>query len=231
MKKEVPFVWQEELQKATQILKQVINEIPVLAYYDPEKDSLIQSDASSKGIGCVLIQDGKPVCYASRSLTETESRYSNIEGELLATCWSPEKFNHYVFRKKVVIGTDYKPLESIWKKTITSASQRLKRLLLRMAKYDVDIRYIQGKSSVIADALSRVSHMELPRKEKEVHLIEVDAITTTLSASPAKLEEIRQCTDQVVVLAHLKDIVHHGWKEYPTDAKRSIVILERERGR
>ena len=76
MKKEVPFVWQEEHQKAFQSLKQKITEVPVLAYYDPEKDNLIQSDASLKGIGCVLIQDGRPVCYASQSLTETESRYS-----------------------------------------------------------------------------------------------------------------------------------------------------------
>lgn len=200
----------------------MITEVPVLAYYDPEKDNLIQSDASLKGIGCVLIQDGRPVCYASRSLTETESRYSNIERELLAACWSPEKFNHYVFGKNVVIETDNKPLESIWKKTITSASPRLQRLLLRMAKYDVDIRYIQGRTNVIADALSRVSHMELPPKENEVPLVELDAITSTLPASPAKLEEIRQCTDQDVVLAHLKDVVYHGWPEHPTECPQDL---------
>ena len=62
--------------------------------------------------------------------------------------------------KKVTIETDHKPLESIWKKTIMSASPRLQRLLLKMAKYDVEIRYIQGKTNVIADALSRVSYME-----------------------------------------------------------------------
>ena len=63
------------------------------------------------------------------------------------------------FGKKVVIETDHKPLESIWKKSITSASPRLQRLLLRMSKYNVDLRYIQGKKNVIADALSRVSCM------------------------------------------------------------------------
>ena len=66
------------------------------------------------------------------------------------------------------------------------------------------------KTNVIADALSRVSYMEPPLKEDEVPLLEVNAITSTLPASPAKLEEIRQCTDQDVVLAHLKDIVHLG---------------------
>ena len=63
----------------------------MLENYDPEKDNVIQSDASLKGIGCVLMQDGKPVCYASRSLNDTESQYSNIERELLAACWSLER--------------------------------------------------------------------------------------------------------------------------------------------
>ena len=103
-----------------------------------------------------------------------------------------------------------------------SASPRLQRLLLKMAKYDVEIRYIQGKTNVIADALSRVSHMEPPLKENEVPLLEVNAITSTLPASPAKLEEIRQCTDQDVVLAHLKDVVHHGWPEYPNECPQDL---------
>jgi len=130
-----------------------------LAYYHPGKDNLIQSDASLQSIGYVLMQTGRPVYYASRSLTETESRYSNIEGELLVPCWSLEKFNHYIFGKKVVIETDHKPLESIWKNTIVSASPRPQRLLLKMAKNDKEIRYILGKTNVIADALSRVSYM------------------------------------------------------------------------
>ena len=62
--------------------------------------------------------------------------------------------------QKVIIETDHKPLESIWKKTIMSASPRLQRLFLKMAKYDVEIRYIQGKTNVIADALSRVSYID-----------------------------------------------------------------------
>ena len=150
-KKDVRFVWQPEHLKAFQSLKQIITEAPVLAHYDPEKENLIQSDGSLKGIGCVLMQEGRPVCYASQSLSEAESRYSNIEREILAACWSLKKFNHYVFSKKVVIETDHKPLESIWKKSIPSATPRLQRLLLKMAKYNVDMRYIQGKTNVIAE--------------------------------------------------------------------------------
>ena len=99
MKKDTPFVWQPEHHRAFQSLKQIITEAPVLAYYDSEKDNVIQSDSSLKGIGCVLMPDGKPVSYANRSLSDTESRYSNIERELLAACWSSERFSHYVFGK------------------------------------------------------------------------------------------------------------------------------------
>ena len=108
------------------------------------------------------------------------------------------------------------------KKTTMSASPRLQRLLLKMAKYDVEIRHIQGKTNLIADALLRVSYMEPPLKEDHVPLLEVNAITSTLPANLAKLEEIRQCTDQDVVLAHLKDVVHRDWPEYPNECPQDL---------
>ena len=72
-KKDVPFQWQSEQQLAFQQIKEVISKAPVLAYYDPEKENIFQSDASMHGLGCLLLQDGKPVCYASRFLTEQGS--------------------------------------------------------------------------------------------------------------------------------------------------------------
>ena len=102
---------------------------------------------------------------------QTESRYSNKEREVLAACWSLEKSIHYVFCEKGIIETDHKPLESIRKRAITSASPRLQRLLLKMGKYGVEIRYIQGKTNVTADTISRVSYKEPPLKEDELPLL------------------------------------------------------------
>ena len=78
MKKEIAFVWLPEHEKAFQELQQVITNAPVLTYYDTNKENIIQSDAGQKDPGCVLLQDEKPIFYASRSLNDAETRYSNI---------------------------------------------------------------------------------------------------------------------------------------------------------
>lgn len=222
LKRDTPYLWQAEQQEAFQKIKDTISKSPILAYYDPEKENLIQSDASMSGLGCVLLQDGKPVCYASRSLTDAESRYSNIERELLAACWSLEKFHHYVYGKKAVIETDHKPLESIWKKSIASASPRLQRLLLRMSKYNINVVYIPGKTNVVADALSRVCFRELPSTDCDNSGIEVDAITQHLPATPAKLKEICDATSEDITLSHLKDVIYRGWPEYMKDCPNDL---------
>ena len=82
-----------------------------------------------------------------------------------------------------------------------------------MYEYYVDLRYIEGKNNVIADALSRVSCMEPPVDANEVPLIE---ILSTLPASPTKLDEIREQTREDVTLDHLKEVIHHRWPEYPS---------------
>ena len=85
----------------------------MLAYFDRSKASTIQSDASKKGLGVVLIQDDKPVIYASRTLTETEQSYSNIERELLSVIFALERFHHYVYGYTAMVQTDHKPLVSV----------------------------------------------------------------------------------------------------------------------
>ena len=108
-KKGVSWNWYPEHDAAFNQLKDAILATDSLAYFDADKKSVIQTDASTRGLGCVLIQDGKPVTYASRTLTEAESNYSNIERELLGVVWSLERLNHYVYGKHVVVQTDHKP--------------------------------------------------------------------------------------------------------------------------
>ena len=77
--------------------------------------SHIQTDASIKGLGAVLLQEGTPVIYVSRTLTTAEEHYYNIERELLVA-FSMERLHNYVYGEPVRVQTDHKPLETIWKK-------------------------------------------------------------------------------------------------------------------
>ena len=139
----------------------------MLAYFDRSKANTIQSEASKKGLGAVLIQDDKPVIYASTALTEMEQSYSNIARELLSVIFALERFHHYVYGYTAMVQTDHKPLVSVWKKSIVCNSPRLQRLLLRLSQYNVSIEYLKGKDNIVADALSRVSPQPIPKEGEE----------------------------------------------------------------
>ena len=149
----------------------------------------------------MLLQEGQPVVYASRTLTETECRYSNIERELLGVVFGLERLHHYTFGKPITVETDHQLLTSIWKKTIATSSPRLQRLLLRLAQYDVHIEYLRGKENVIADALSRVAslkseHIDCSDSLSNIEKIPVHQITQTAPASPERLQELHEATER-----------------------------------
>ena len=154
--------------------------------------STIQSDASKKGLGAVLLQDDKPVIYASRALTKMEQCYSNIERELLSVVFALERFHHYVYGYTLTVQTDHKPLVSVWKKSIVCNSPRLQRLLLRLSQYDVNIEYLKVKDNVIADALSRVSPQPTPKEgEDEEDFIPVHMLTEEIPADSTRIGDFR----------------------------------------
>ncbi len=92
-----------------------------LQFYNAKKPFTLQVDASSHGLGAALIQDKGPVAFASNALTDTETRYSNIEWEMLAIVFGLERFHHYVYGHEVRIETDHKSLEAILKKNLYRA--------------------------------------------------------------------------------------------------------------
>ena len=130
--------------------KDFISRAPVLSYYDPLKELILENDACEYGLGAALIQEEQPVAYASHSLSDTEKRYAQIEKETLAVVYGLEKCHHYIHARK-----DHKPFVSIYQKPLAKAPKRLKNLLLRAQQYDFSIRYKPGKETTLADALSR----------------------------------------------------------------------------
>ena len=109
LKEGVEYMWSPEAGKAFTIIKCSITTAPILSYFDLKKDTIIQSDEILNRLSCSLIQDEKPVCYASRYLTNAETRYSNIERELLADMWTLEHLNYNIEGSHVVLQTDHNP--------------------------------------------------------------------------------------------------------------------------
>ena len=104
-------------------------------------------------------QDGQPVAYASRALTQTESHYAQIEKELLAIVFACERFTDYIYgRASVNIETDHKPLEIIFQKPLSQAPKRLQRMLLRLQKFDLQVKYLKEPQLLIADTLKSCIH-------------------------------------------------------------------------
>ena len=112
-RKETPFEFGPEQKKSFEFLKQNMAEACTLAYLDKNASTKIITDASPIGLGAVLVQeqDGAwtQVCYASRSLTGFEQRYSQTEKEALGVVWACERFHVYVYGMKFVVETDHKP--------------------------------------------------------------------------------------------------------------------------
>ena len=130
-KKEIIFVWGPEHQKVFDNVNKAITAASTLAYFDTNKPITIQADVSKRGVGATILQNGRPVVYASKSLTETESNYCNTECEMLVIGFGLERFHHYAYGRHVTIETDHKPLELITKKDRTNAPPRLIRMLHR----------------------------------------------------------------------------------------------------
>lgn len=119
LKNETHFIWTYEQKTAFERINEILTKDPVLTYFDVTKPVTVSCDASKSGLGAMLLQDEKPMAFASRSITETETRYANSEKELLAILFGLERFHQYTYGKHVIVESDHKPLEAIVKKAIS----------------------------------------------------------------------------------------------------------------
>ncbi|XP_058840852.1 uncharacterized protein K02A2.6-like [Topomyia yanbarensis] len=204
--KNVEWLWGEEQEKSFQKIKNLMQSPPVLAFYDINADITLSVDASSKALGAVLLQNGKPVAYASKSLTSAQENYPPIEKEAAAIRFACNRFHEYVYGKNLIIETDHKPLESISKKTLDRAPPRLKRILLDVSQYAPRIVYKKGTEIPIPDILSRDVDNCLEKEtfdELEVHVV--------LQMSKIARSEITEETSQDPELSQLISTIMNGW--------------------
>ena len=158
-RQDMEFELTESVHVAFSKTKEEISKNVTLPYFNPKSETTLQTDASKKGLGAVILQNSKPVMFASRALTGAEKNYQNLERECLATIWGMEKFHYFLYGKKFTLETDQKPLVSIYKKHMVEISPRIQRLVVRSFPYQpFDVQYRRGKEIPLADALSSDSN-------------------------------------------------------------------------
>ena len=159
-KDKVPFNWGPEHQAAFQQIKKEILRAPILVYYNPKKETILQTDASIKGLGACLPEDQKLVYFASKALTETQRGYVAIEIKLLTVAWAMEKFPHFLYPSHFILEMDQKPFEAILSKNLNYAIPSLQRILFRTFPYNFTMHYIPGVTNQLADCLFLIGRSE-----------------------------------------------------------------------
>ena len=189
----------------------------ILPYFDRNKETILQTDASKKGFGAVILQEEQPIYYASRALTSAEKNYQNLEREAQAAVWGMEKFHYFLYGRKFILQTDQKPLVSIFRKHMIDVSPRIQRITIRAWQYDFVPQHIPGRINVIADSLSRVTPLEFQDSNAEKDILAVNFLQYS-SIEERERDEMLQETSKDKELQSLKHYISTGWP-----AKRSQI--------
>jgi len=216
-----PWSWTPLHDKALRTVKNMISSDDVLAHYSPDAEIVLTCDASPVGVGAVLakaVTTGKhgkrevPICFASRTLTETERRYSQLDKEALAIKYGVTKFKQYLPASQFTVVTDHRPLLGIFtpgKPIPEHLSPRLIRYVLHLASLKYKIVHRPGKSIGHADYLSR-NPVESAKEPQDpdpagVYLLESRDLA---GLSP---RDIARATSEDEVLSRVLEWTRNGW--------------------
>ncbi len=214
LKKDVVWHWSKKHDDDFKELKEALCKAPVLQYYDASKPLTLQVDSSSKGVGCVLLQNDRPVAYASQALTQSQQAYAQIEKELFAIVIGCKKFEDYIVGRtaETTVQTDHKPLESIMRKPLYKAPTRLQKMLIELQRYpEIEVVYLKGKDMIFADTLSRAY---LENETRDIMNIESQLDEKEpLSVSQRRHQELIDATQEDKSLQMLKKVILQGWPD------------------
>ena len=196
--------WSAECEEAFIKVKKNIIEAPLIIYFNPDKELVLQVDSSKDGLGAALLPDGKPTKYASRAPTSAEQNWAQIEKETLAVVFGLEHFDQYTCGRKVVIENDHKPLAAILKKPLSQAPKRPQALILWLHRYDVDFHYVEGSKLFITDTPSR-AFLDVP--DTHVRVIKGNAWKGESD------ERINEATADDESMHKLLSIIRDSWRD------------------
>lgn len=191
--------------------KAEVKDNKTLQYFDPQKEITIECD---EGLGACLLQDGTPVNFTSRGLIDAETRYCNLEREMLAVAWAVNHYRQYVYGQRFKIVNDHTPLQQIIKKDIRDTSTWLQRLLQRCQGYDLTIEYKKGVEMHISDCLSRCVPSPAPNlgpvfpETSQIRIFEITA------ANESDIHKIRSTQKRDPVFQELECLSQEGWPEH-----------------
>ncbi|GJV00515.1 putative reverse transcriptase domain-containing protein [Tanacetum coccineum] len=242
------YEWGEKEEEAFQTLKNNLCDAPILSLPDEVEDFVVYCDASNQVLGCVLMQRGKVIAYASRQLKIHEKNYTTHDLELGAVMFALKTWRHYLYGTKSVIYTDHKSLQYIFDQKELNMCQR--RWIELFSDYECEICYHPGKANVVADALNRKERVkprridDLPRGLEDDAEIVRDAIgfeyclasSSGWTKSPilcAEIEEssltrpelVLETTDKVVLIKEKLKVVRDHQKSY-ADKRRKPLEFE-----
>lgn len=199
LQKDKKFEWTAACEESFCELKRRLTTAPVLVLPDIQKDFTIYCDASRQGLGCVLMQEGRVVAYASRQLKTHEQNYPTHDLELAAVVHALKIWRHYLIGNKCEIYTDHKSLKYIF--TQPNLNLRQRRWLELIKDYNLEIHYHPGKANVVADALSRKAYChhlvtqkpELSEEMRKLNLTIVPhSLNYNLSIRPVLDDQIKE---------------------------------------
>ena len=229
---ESEWIWNETHSTAFKAVKNAITTATRLKFFDPKLLTTVQCDASSQGLGAVIMQNGQPIAFASRALTQTEKNYCQIEKELQAVVFSMHRFDQYVYGQHVDIETDHQPLEILARKPLKDVPRRLQRMLLELQRYDFTLHYKKGKLLFIADTLSR-AHLTEENEEYDVEericcfstQRDYEDINLAMETSGLSDERIRQIQENTKCDDVMQDLIRHIKQGWPSNVRAVAVNI------
>jgi hypothetical protein len=219
LKNQTKFIWSPECEKAFRILKKSLTTALVLAQPDIEKPFDVYCDASGIGLGCVLMQEGRVIAYASRQLKRHEDHYPTRDLELAAVVHALKIWCHYLLGNTCHIYIDHKSLKYIF--TQSELNMRQRRWLELIKDYDLEVHYHPGKANVVADALSRKNHCNCMTvkpmdyslcyelEKLNIELVQQGQLTNVTIESTIK-DQIISAQRKNSGIAHIKEKVRTG---------------------